>query len=195
MQPLLRSQGACATRALSGWQLGWWELTDRALRFVGPNGKPIVDARLGRILGVEVGKRKFLLTTKRVLIISYASGESMNQHSCWLITADVEQWRVELSTTVPQRRFAADAPIEVHVDSDGVTVIIELHTGARSDPPVATVDPDRRHLVLTSATGAQRLVDLPAEVADVVSVNVSSTATMVVRLRRVGAKQGVLGDA
>lgn len=192
MQPTLRSQGACATHAHGGWQLGWWELTDRALRFGRPDGKPVVNARLGRILGVEVGRRKFLVTGKPVLIINYVSGVSMNRHLCWLITADVEQWRIELASVVPQHRFAADVPIEVHVESDEVIVIAELPTAAANDPPGVEVAPDRRHLVLRAAGGAEHLVALSVEVDGVTSVNVTSTATMVVRLRRVGAAQEVV---
>ncbi len=193
MQPALRSQGACATHARGGWQLGWWELTDRALRFGRPDAKPVVNAPLGRILGVEVGRRKFLVIGKPVLIINYVSGVSMNQHVCWLITADVEQWRIELAAAVPQHRFAADVPIEVHVESDEVVVVAELPTGACNDPPGVRVAADRRHLVLTAAAGAERLVALFVEVVGVVSVDVSATATMVVRLRRVGCARGAVG--
>ncbi|MGV1005998.1 MAG: hypothetical protein ACOYEV_14805 [Candidatus Nanopelagicales bacterium] len=189
----MRSQGGCATHPRGGWKLGWWELTERALQFGGPGGKTVVNAQLGRILGVEVSRRKFLVTSKPVLIIRYASAVSSNAHVCWLITADVEQWRAELAAAVPQHRFAADVPIEVHVDSDEVTVVAELHTGARSSPPDVRVDADHRRLVLTSAAGAERFVALPVEVDHVVDVTVSSTATMVVRLHRVGSRREVIG--
>lgn len=179
-------------RARGGWQLGWWELTDRALRFGRPETKPVINLRLGRILGVEVGKRKFLITGKPVLKIKFLFGLSTNQQACWLITADVEQWRAELATAIPQRRFSADVPVEVYVESDEVVVVADLPTGTRNDPPDVRVADDHRHLVLTGAAGAERLVALPVEVAGLVSVDVGATATMVVRLQRVASAQEVL---
>ena len=190
---LLRSQGACATSARGGWQLGWWELTDRALRFGRPAAKQVVDIRLGRILGVEVARRKFLITNKPVLKINVVSGVSAHQQACWLIAADIEQWRTELATAVPRHRFAADGPVEIYVESDEVVVVAVLPTGSRNDPPDVRVAPDHRHLVLTTTAGAERLVALPVEVARLPSVDLGATATMVVRLQRVHSAQEVLG--
>lgn len=170
-------------------------MTDRTLRFGRPDGKPVVNVRLGLILGVESGKRKFLIAGKPVLKINYRSNGSGNQHACWLITADVEQWRRELASAVPHHRFAADVPIEIHLESDEVVVVAELPTGTRYDPPGVSVAADCRHLVLTAAAGAERLVPLPVDVAAVLSAEVSATATMVVRLRRADSVPGVFGCA
>lgn len=190
-QPVLRAQGACATSERGGWQLGWWELTDRTLCFGRPDKKPVVNLRLARILGVEVGRRKFLVARKPVLKIKFLSG--LTQLQCWLITADIEPWRRELAVAVPQHRFAADVPVEVYVELDEVVVVAELPTGARDDPPGVKVADDRRNLVLTTPTGGERLVPLPVEVIGLLSVDVGATATMVIRLQRVGSSPRVLG--
>lgn len=192
-QPLLRAQGACATSARGGWQLGWWELTDRVLRFGRPEGKPVVSLRLARILAVEEGRRKFLVARKPVLRIKFLSGVAMSQLECWLITADIEPWRRELAAAIPQHRFSADVPVEVYVELDEVVVVAELPTGARDDPPGVRVGADRRNLVLTTPTGGERMVPLPVEVVGLLSVDMGATATMVIRLQRAGSSPRVLG--
>lgn len=193
-QPLLRAQGACSTSSRSGWQLGWWELTDRALQFGRPNKKPVVTIRLGRILGVEVARRKFLVARKPVLKVKFLSAPSMTNLECWLITADIEPWRRELAAAVPQHRFVADVPVEIYLETDEVVVVAQLPTSSRDEPPAVKVAADGRNLVLTTATGGERQVELPVEVVGLLSVDVGTTATMVIRLQRVGsASSKVLG--
>jgi HSP20 family molecular chaperone IbpA len=178
----------------SGWQLGWWELTDRALQFGRPNKTPMVSIRLGRILGVEEARRKFLVARKPVLKVKFLSSPSMTKLECWLITADIEPWRRELAAAVPQHRFAADVPVEIYLETDEVVVVAQLPTASRDDPPAVKVAADRRSLVLTTETGGERQVTLPVEVVGLLSVDVGATAAMVIRLQRIGSPSArVLG--
>ena len=60
--------------------------------------------------------------------------------------------------------------------------------------PAVKVAADRRSLVLTTATGGERQVALPVEVVGLLSADVGATATMVIRLQRVGSPSArVLG--
>ncbi|MDP4013265.1 MAG: hypothetical protein U0990_03500 [Candidatus Nanopelagicales bacterium] len=194
MAPLLRAQGACATHGRSGWKLGWWEMDGRTLRFGPPNRKPTVNARLAGILGIAVSQRKFLVTSKRVLIITYLPGRSSDSRRCWFLTADVGLWQTELAARVPRQRFVIDVPVEVHVESDEVVVLADLPTESRDDPPEVRIAPDRYGLLLATGTGTERLVGLPVPVSDSPVVEVGPTGTMVVRLRRITSLAGAVGD-
>ena len=154
----------------------------------------MVSIRLGRILGVEEARRKFLVARKPVLKVKFLSSPSMTKSECWLITADIEPWRRELAAAVPQHRFAADVPVEIYLETDEVVVVAQLLTASRDDPPAVKVAADRRSLVLTTATGGERQVALPVEVVGLLSADVGATATMVIRLQRVGSPSArVLG--
>lgn len=185
IETLLRAQGACATSERSGWRLGWWLLDAAALRFETPHGRPIATVRLARMLGAEMGRRKFLVTSKPVLIVSYSLPSSEEKRRCWLLTADVGIWQRELRARAPRRRFALDVSVETHVEPNEVVVMADLSTGFRDDPPSVHRTTDGRGVVLSTVDGQTRGITLPVAAAEILDVEVSETGMMVVRLRRV----------
>lgn len=94
---VLVAQGACSTGPRAPWLLGRWHLDGHRLEFSPPSRARHVRVHLDKVCRLETTRRRFLVTSKRVLKVTYLPSASSRPSRLWLLTGDLPAWESELA--------------------------------------------------------------------------------------------------
>ena len=102
----LRAQGAISLSPRGGWRPGWLTLRSAVLTFAPPGARESLRIDLEGVSRVTAEWRKFVVSAKPVVRLTYLPGQASRSRTCWLITAKLDMWEAAFR----QRAGAAPDP-------------------------------------------------------------------------------------
>lgn len=118
----IRAQGAISVMPRGAWRLGWLSLGDGALTFGPSAGSGAFRIDLGSVTRLATERRRFVLTSKRVIRLTYRPRGAAGRRDCWVITARVGDWEAALSEHLPLT--PANAPLVSRPDSPDPAALV-----------------------------------------------------------------------
>lgn len=129
----LRCSGALCLAPSGRWRLGIWICTNARVLFL-QGGGVVFSTTLGDLISVELCEREYSFGKKPCLKNTYREkeGEPFDklraQRTFWLMTPDIEQWRLKLSERLIGTMPEADvARLAKELDSDAEELVWFLH--------------------------------------------------------------------
>ena len=149
---ILHEQGAYSSGRT--WKLGQFCLTDRRLLF-GHMHRQFLEIDLGRVEGVRVQQKPFLLTSKPCVVLTHADGAGGRTREAWIVNGHVEKWRSALACLLAERGRDLKGPTHTARSST-----LEVRT---SNVQPRSTRRERLQAVLAEIHGRQRAGRLQAE--------------------------------
>lgn len=100
---VLQSSGVASTGSLVPWVVGRWRLDKTALRFKANAVGRDLNIPLTSIRRIEQSRRKFLVVSKPVLVITHFPPRASRAARVWLLVGDLDLWRESLSLRTPRK--------------------------------------------------------------------------------------------
>ena len=147
----LTASGVCSLGSREPWSMGRWRFDDRRLQFAAASTRGNVNLPLENIRRVVTSKRKFLIVSKPVLVVTYVPRAGSGMHHLWLLTGDLAPWEQRL-TAIP-----ATLPDPHSVDRMGRAITFAKALASVTGPTAQLLDLLASSGPATSATVAALL--------------------------------------